>query len=181
MVLAAREHDRNLIYPLVLIPGPFMKGEDREEIHQRANNLKDVVVIDFDNELETIMDGATAVVGMCGYKTFCEILSFDKPALFVPRTRPRKEQLIRATRASELGLAQVLDSDNAIDPAKMADALHALPNMPAPSKSDYQLKMNGLQVICERIEAMQTAERAPVADPGPEPTQPAPQHEHIVS
>ncbi|NKB53690.1 MAG: hypothetical protein GKR97_15980 [Rhizobiaceae bacterium] len=155
MVLAAREHDRNLVYPLVLVPGPFMRSEEREEIHQRANNLKDVVVIDFDNELETIMDGATGVVGMCGYNTFCEILSFDKPALFVPRTRPRKEQLIRATRASELGLARVLDTDKAIDPAKMADALHALPNMPAPSKSSYDLHLDGLQSICRRVEEMQ--------------------------
>ncbi|MEP0940783.1 MAG: glycosyltransferase [Rhizobiaceae bacterium] len=159
MVLAAREHDRNLVYPLVLVPGPFMKSEQREEIHQRANNLKDVVVIDFDNELETIMDGATAVVGMCGYNTFCEILSFDKPALFVPRTRPRKEQLIRATRANELGLTQVLDTDNAIDPAKMADALHALPNQPPPTASNYDLRLDGLPKICARIEHMQGAEQ----------------------
>lgn len=155
MVLAAREHDRNLVYPLVLIPGPFMRSEQREEIHQRANNLRSVVVIDFDNELETIMNDATAVIGMCGYNTFCEILSFDKPALFVPRTRPRKEQLIRATRASELGLAQVLDTDQAIDPAKMADALHALPHRPAPSQSDYPIKLNGLENVCDRIEQLQ--------------------------
>ena len=155
MVLAAREHDRNLVYPLVLILGPFMRSEQREDIHRRANNLRSVVVIDFDNELETIMDGATAVVGMCGYNTFCEILSFDKPALFVPRTHPRMEQLIRATRASELGLTQVLDADQAIDPAKMADALHALPNTAAPSKSPYQIKLDGLENICNRIEELQ--------------------------
>ena len=33
---------------------------------------------------------------MGGYNTYCEILSFDKPALIVPRMRPRLEQLIRA-------------------------------------------------------------------------------------
>ena len=164
MVLAAREHDRNLVYPLVLVPGPFMKSEQCEEIHQRANNLKDVVVIDFDNELETIMDGAKAVVGMCGYNTFCEILSFNKPALFVPRTRPRMEQLIRATRARELGLAQVLDTENAIDPAKMADALHALPNQAPPTASDYDLHLDGLQKICARIEEMQGSGGAESAD-----------------
>ena len=158
MVLAAREHDRALDYPLVLVPGPFMKTEEREEIHQRANALKDVLVIDFDNELETIMDGATAVVGMCGYNTFCEVLSFDKPALFVPRTRPRKEQLIRATRASELNLSRVLDTDNAVDPAKMAAALRELPDLPPPSKSDYNLKLNGLEKICARIEDMQSTQ-----------------------
>ncbi|MGI9364307.1 MAG: glycosyltransferase family protein [Rhizobiaceae bacterium] len=158
MVLAAREHDRNLVYPLVLIPGPFMQSDDREEIHQRAANLKAVTVIDFDNELETIMDNASAVVGMCGYNTFCEILSFNKPALFVPRTRPRQEQLIRATRANELGLARVLDADQAVDPEKMADALHALPNMPAPSQAEYPLRMDGLNRICRRIEKMQASQ-----------------------
>ena len=42
---------------------------------------------------------------MGGYNTFCEILSFDKRALIVPRTAPRMEQIIRASpRAEELGL-----------------------------------------------------------------------------
>lgn len=158
MVLAAREYDRNLVHPLVLVPGPFMQSDEREEIHRRAANLKAVTVIDFDNELETIMDNATAVVGMCGYNTFCEILSFNKPALFVPRTHPRQEQLIRATRASELGLARVLDADQAVDAEKMADALHALPNMPAPDQADYPLKMDGLTRICHRIQEMQASQ-----------------------
>ena len=154
MVLAAREFDRNLIYPLVLVPGPFMKTEQREEIHRRAAILPSITVIDFDNALETIMDGATAVVGMCGYNTFCEIISFDKPTLFVPRTKPRKEQLIRATRANELGLTGVIDTDNAIDPEKMADALHALPHSPPPSKAKWRIGINGLEVICDRVEQL---------------------------
>ena len=45
---------------------------------------------------------------MGGYNTYCEILSFDKPALIVPRVRPREEQLIRARRAAELGLVEML-------------------------------------------------------------------------
>ncbi|MEE9315417.1 MAG: glycosyltransferase [Rhizobiaceae bacterium] len=154
MVLAAREHDRNLVYPLVLVPGPFMKNELREDIHRRAANLASVTVIDFDNALESIMNNATAVVGMCGYNTFCEIISFDKPTLFVPRTHPRKEQLIRATRATELGLTQILDTDNAIDPAKMADALHALPHSPRPSKADWKIEIDGLIKVCERVEML---------------------------
>ncbi len=154
MVLAAREHDRNLVYPLVLVPGPFMRHELREDIHRRAANLRSVTVIDFDNEFETLMNGASAVVGMCGYNTFCEVLSFDKPTLFIPRTKPREEQLIRATRASELGLTQVLDSDQAADPEKMADALHQLPHSPPPSKSESNIKLDGLQIICKRVEEL---------------------------
>ncbi|MEM9732084.1 MAG: glycosyltransferase [Pseudomonadota bacterium] len=154
MVLAAREHDRNLIFPLVLVPGPFMKQELREDIHRRAANLTAVKVIDFDNSMEKIMNRATAVVGMCGYNTFCEVISFDKPTLFVPRTHPRQEQLIRATRASELGLTRVLDADQAVDPEKMADALHRLPNAPSPSQSTAQVDLNGLSVIAHRVEEL---------------------------
>ncbi len=152
MALAAREHDRNLIYPLVLVPGPFMKADLREDIHRRASNLRNVRVIDFDNEFETILNKASAVVGMCGYNTFCEIVSFDKPSLFVPRTRPREEQLIRASRAAELGLAQMLGSDEAADPSKMADALHGLPNSPKPSEGDWTVDLGGLKKICQRVE-----------------------------
>jgi len=49
----------------------------------------------------------TGVIAMGGYNTFCEILSFDKRALIVPRTKPRLEQYIRAARAQELGLVRM--------------------------------------------------------------------------
>ena len=54
------------------------------------------------------MARAAGVVAMGGYNTFCEILSFDKRALIVPRTAPRLEQFIRAKRAAELGLVAML-------------------------------------------------------------------------
>ena len=57
------------------------------------------------------MARAAGVVAMGGYNTFCEILSFDKPALIVPRTAPRLEQYIRAQRAAELGLVTMLSDD----------------------------------------------------------------------
>ena len=154
MVLAAREYDRNLIYPLVLVPGPFMKSELREEIHKRAGNLQNVSIIDFDNELETVINGASAVIGMCGYNTFCEILSFDKPTLFVPRTKPREEQLLRATRANELKLTTVLDADQAIDPEKMANAMHQLLHAQPPSASPYDAKLDGQKKVCKRVQLL---------------------------
>ena len=56
------------------------------------------------------MAAASGIVAMGGYNTFCEILSFDKPALIVPRTEPRLEQYIRASRAQALGLTRMLDA-----------------------------------------------------------------------
>jgi predicted glycosyltransferase len=70
---------------------------------------------------------------MGGYNTFCEILSFDKPALILPRTVPRLEQFIRAQRAAELGLVAMLTDENAVDPAKMAAALLQLTQQAPPS------------------------------------------------
>ena len=153
-VLAAREYDRDLTYPLLLVTGPFMKGEKHDEICRRAAELENVSVIDFDNELESIVEQATAVVGMCGYNTFCEIISFDKPALYVPRTNPREEQLIRAARASVLGVAQMLDSENAQDPEQMAIALRNLPGSERPSEADWPIDINGLSAICDRVEVL---------------------------
>ena len=45
---------------------------------------------------------------MAGYNTICEILAYRKPALVVPRTEPRTEQLIRAKRFAMLGLVDML-------------------------------------------------------------------------
>ncbi|MBP0662006.1 hypothetical protein J8J07_24120, partial [Mycobacterium tuberculosis] len=75
-----------------------------------------IEVLEFDNRMEELIAGAKAVVAMGGYNTYCEILSFDKPALIVPRIQPREEQLIRAQRASELGLVDMLLPEEAENP-----------------------------------------------------------------
>jgi len=49
------------------------------------------------------------VVAMGGYNTVCEILASGTRALVVPRAEPRREQLIRARRLSELGALDVLE------------------------------------------------------------------------
>ncbi|MBC7594795.1 MAG: hypothetical protein H7288_12795 [Kineosporiaceae bacterium] len=64
---------------------------------------------------------------MGGYNTFCEIISFDKPALIVPRVKPREEELIRARRATECGLNVMLLPEEAEDAKRFAAALKALP------------------------------------------------------
>jgi predicted glycosyltransferase len=60
-------------------------------------------------------------------------LSFDKPALIMPRTAPRLEQYIRAARAAELGLLTMLPEERGRDPRAMAVALRRLINQPPPS------------------------------------------------
>ena len=59
---------------------------------------------------------------MAGYNTVNEILALGKRALLVPRTKPRTEQLIRAVRLAEAGLADFLP-DTAVTPAALTNWL----------------------------------------------------------
>jgi len=133
-VLSAYETDPLLPYPVLLVLGPFMQPETRAKFAKRASQLERVETITFDPHLESLMTHAAGVVAMGGYNTFCEILSFDKRALIVPREKPRLEQRIRALRAQELGLAKVLINDGERNPAKMAAALRAMPKQNLPSE-----------------------------------------------
>lgn len=132
-VLSAYEADPDLPYPALLVLGPFMGSQHQADFLLRTNRLPNVEAITFDAHIESLMARAKAVVCMGGYNTFCEVLSFDKRALVIPRTVPRKEQYIRATRAQDLGLARMLVDDGLRDPRTMATALRNLPQQALPS------------------------------------------------
>jgi predicted glycosyltransferase len=132
-VLAAYEHDPGGLPPALIVFGPFMLPERQAAYNMRAARLSKVRAITFDSRLEALMARAAGVVAMGGYNTFCEILSFDKPALILPRTVPRLEQFIRAERAADLGLVAMLADEQARDPARMAAALLQLTQQAPPS------------------------------------------------
>ena len=114
-VLRAYESDPNLPHRALIVLGPFMNRELQNEFLARAAALPMVEALTFESQLESLMSKAVGVVAMGGYNTFCEILSFDKKALIVPRMVPRLEQFIRASRAQELGLVSMLPDDGIRD------------------------------------------------------------------
>ncbi len=132
-VLRAYESDASLPHPALLVLGPFMASERQSEFLLRAAKLRNVEAITFDARLESLLDRAVGVVSMGGYNTFCEVLSFDKRAIIVPRTRPRLEQYIRASRAQELGLVTMLVDDDQRDARDMVTALRQLQQQSPPS------------------------------------------------
>ena len=160
-VISAYEHDDTIEQDAVIILGPFMPADDREEIFNRANALDKVQIIEFENRIEKLIAGADALVGMCGYNTFCEILSFDKRALIIPRMRPREEQYVRAVRAVELGFFDMLEPQNAEDPARMAAALKNVVERPLPSSVKTTQMMNGLDTIANLVEDLIIARNRP--------------------
>ena len=146
-VLRAYEHDGAIPYPAVLVLGPFMHSNLQVQFLERSARLGNVHAITFDAHLESLLAGAAAVVAMGGYNLFCEILSFDKPSLIVPRTVPRLEQSIRTSRAQALGLARMLEDDGTRSPQRMAAALRELPYQPRPSEVRFPGLLDGLSVI----------------------------------
>ena len=141
--MRAYEADPELPYPAVFVLGPFMRSEMQNELMERGARLDRVEVVTFDSHMELLMEKSSGVVAMGGYNTFCEIISLDKRALIIPRSHPRQEQLIRARRADDLGLARMLTDDSNSDPQIMIDALRALPAQRLPSEAKIPNLLGG--------------------------------------
>jgi len=150
-VISAYETDPQIPHRAIIVTGPFMQPVHQQEFHDRCGKLDKVEIITFDTHMELIMEKASAVVAMGGYNTFCEILSLDKPALIVPRSVPRQEQLIRASRAAKLGLVSMLDPDLGRDPVKMATALKHLPDQQPPSVISIPGLLDGHENVANLI------------------------------
>lgn len=155
-VLSAYEADPTIDLPALIVFGPFMSRERRKEFTERIARQPKLESLGFEPRLELLMNRAHCVVAMGGYNTFCEILSFDKPALIVPRVKPRLEQAIRADRSQELGLISVLhdpqqSGQGERDPLVMAAALHALPKRAPPSQAFVGGLLDGLPAISRAL------------------------------
>ncbi|WP_407522909.1 glycosyltransferase family protein [Methylobacterium oryzisoli] len=139
-------------HPALVVFGPFFPGEARAALSARIARHPRLSALDFDVRLERLMRRAAGVVAMGGYNTFCEILSFDRPALILPRVRPRREQLIRAQAAARLGLVETL-APGEDAPERMAAALAALPGRPRPSAQPIPGLLDGLPAIRRLVQA----------------------------
>lgn len=151
-VIRAYEHDPGLETRALLVFGPFMPAEQRAAFHDRVARDPRLSAVTFEAHVEPLFERAAAVVAMGGYNTFCEILSFGKRALIVPRTRPRMEQHLRAERAARLGLVRMLPDGGARDPALMAAALRELPHTEPPGAALRDRFLGGLERIADLSE-----------------------------
>ncbi|WP_067253980.1 glycosyltransferase [Methylobacterium sp. CCH7-A2] len=155
-VISAYEADPTIELPALIVFGPFMSRERRKDFAERIARIPKLESLGFEPRLELLMNRAHCVVAMGGYNTFCEVLSFDKPALIVPRVKPRLEQAIRAERADHLKLVDVLhdpqeNGEGERDPLVMARALHGLPRRMPPSQAFVPSLLDGLPAISQAL------------------------------
>ena len=103
----------------LILTGPFLPPDVRQHLTALARARSDLLVIDFLAEPAALLRRADRVISMGGYNTVCELLSFNKRALVVPRVKPRCEQLIRAERLRDLGLIDVVHP-NDLSPGRIS-------------------------------------------------------------
>jgi predicted glycosyltransferase len=165
-VLAAYEQDPDLSPRALLVYGPFLSGDVREEFETRVAKLNGrVTALGFESRMEALFANAEGVVCMGGYNTFCEVLSFDKRAVIVPRTVPRLEQWLRASRAEELGLVRMLDETrDGMTPQSMIAAIRALPSQGKPSDAGANGLLDGLDYVIKRTQALMNPDSADIDD-----------------
>jgi predicted glycosyltransferase/glutathione synthase/RimK-type ligase-like ATP-grasp enzyme len=105
----------------VVVTGPLMPWETRQRLHRAAQRRTRLELLEFVPDPVPLIERADRVIAMGGYNTVCEVLSFGKHALIVPRvTEP--EQGIRARRMQELGLVDLLHPDD-LSPQALSDWL----------------------------------------------------------
>ncbi|MDJ0635620.1 MAG: glycosyltransferase [Xenococcaceae cyanobacterium MO_188.B29] len=102
--------DRHNIKSLIVC-GPEMPLSQRQELEQSAQKHPEIQTMEFSDDLASYMEAADLVVSMGGYNTVCEILSYSKRAVVVPRNKPVEEQLIRAEKMAKFGLFKTVHPD----------------------------------------------------------------------
>ena len=126
--LAAMLHLRELGWRAILITGPYMADSDVEALHGHPGAAH-VQIIRMTTDVPSYLAAADAVFCMGGYNTTCEVLALGVPAVIVPRTTPRLEQLMRAQRLADRGLVHWLHPDG-LTPRVVAGALAFVADTP---------------------------------------------------
>lgn len=109
----------------VIVTGPLMPAVERAALATRSAGIAGVSVIEFVDDMPSLMAAADAVVSMGGYNSVCELLATAPPTLLVPRIRPRREQIIRAHALGERGLLRVLRPQS-LTPTRLLAEVRAL-------------------------------------------------------
>jgi predicted glycosyltransferase len=105
----------------IVIAGPMIPDAEFHVLRRLAEAAK-VTLHQFVPNLSTWFWSVNALVCMGGYNTLAEALCTGVPIVCVPRTNPRKEQLIRATAFAKNNLLRCVHPDQ-ISADSMRDAV----------------------------------------------------------
>ncbi len=147
-----RMKDHSILPPFqsVMVTGPFLSKNDKDEVLERAEVLG-IQAYDFFPDMETLIAASDIVVCMGGYNTLCEVLSSKTMSLVIPREVPRKEQSIRALAFHRKHLIDFIPWARLSDLSLEEKILHMLGNREPFEKAMADFEMTGIEKICARI------------------------------
>jgi predicted glycosyltransferase len=134
----------------IAIAGPQLSEADAVEVRRRADDAG-VAMRTFVPELSGWFGAVDAVVCMGGYNTLVEALLRGAPIVCVPRTVPRREQLIRARALRALGLLQVVEPEH-LDAATLRGEIERALTRSRPAiarKARETLHFDGSEIAAE--------------------------------
>jgi predicted glycosyltransferase len=147
---------RNVALRSTVIFGPQMPQERRLSLLRRFDYMADVNFLEFEADITNLYAESDLVVSQAGYNTVCELLSFSRRAILVPRSEPVREQLIRARLLAERGFFECLEPQDLTPETLISKVLEAL-NSPTTPASDVDL--DGLPMIRERVRTLLNCQR----------------------
>ena len=132
----------------VVVLGPCMALGTQAAL---AASVPDRVrVVAFVPDLAPAIAAADVVVCKAGYNTTCELLAEGTPAVMVPRTRPRREQWLRARALHTRGLAQLLEPQH-LEPHTLAAAVRRALET---GRTHGRLRTDGLEQVVRHVDRM---------------------------
>lgn len=138
-------------FDCLIVGGPLISDADRAELRTRLGSRGNVHFLDFTDDLPSYIGAADAVISMGGYNTVCEILSLNRPALIVPRVKPRQEQLIRATVLSDHGLVDMIHPRD-LEPERLLISTRDL--LARPSSVRPIMTLDGLPNVVTELDSL---------------------------
>jgi predicted glycosyltransferase len=151
VVEAMRLRNGRRRFECLLLGGPLMPPEDRRRVLALAASEPSVRYIDFVDDVTSYVAAADVVVSMGGYNSVCELLSTGKAAIVVPRTAPRREQLIRADALSRRGLLRMIHPDR-LTSERLLDEIDRLLAWPPPVVAGLPLDgLDGAAVAIDEL------------------------------
>ena len=141
---------RSIQLRTTVVFGPHVESQLRRSILQRFGSLADVEFLDFEPDLTAHYQKADAIVSMAGYNTVCELLSFRRPAVLVPRGDPVGEQLLRARLFAARGYFEYVEPHELSPGLLIGKVLETLKRPAAVAPLD----LDGLPRIRERVRSL---------------------------
>lgn len=148
---------RRLALQTTVVFGPQMPTSRRTTLQEQFGYLTDVTFVDFEADLTRRYAEADVVVSMAGYNTVCELLSFGRRAILVPRAEPVQEQLIRARLFAAYGYFDMIEPRELTPDNLLAKVLSSLAQGP---HINTKVDLDGLPRIHARVRALLAKEAA---------------------